>query len=234
MTVVKICGITNLDDARCATVAGADLLGFIFYAVSPRYITPRDAGHIASALHAEFAAQRPRLVGVFVDTPVDAIRRAMHEAHLDLVQLHGAESPSTVTDLHPAAFKALRPRSLPEAQAALQTYAGVWTTNKKDALIPHLLIDAYHPQQKGGTGARTDTAIAHWLAARCRMMLAGGLSPHNVASAIADIHPWGVDVSSGVERATGRKDHDQIHAFVRAVRTAEVHEALEPAARQGA
>ena len=221
MTVVKICGITNLDDARCATRAGADLLGFIFYPASTRYIAPRDAGQIADALHAEFDAQGPRLVGVFVDAPIETVRDVIDEAHLDLVQLHGSELPATVAALQPVAFKALRPRTLSEAQAEHQRYAGIWHAEQTNGTTPHLLIDAYDTQQKGGTGVRVDSRIAGWLAARCRLMLAGGLTPENVAEALAIIQPWGVDVSSGVERAKGLKDHARVHAFVQAVRKAE-------------
>jgi phosphoribosylanthranilate isomerase len=221
MTIVKICGITNLDDARCAAHAGADLLGFIFYPASSRYIAPSDAGRIADALRAEFGAQRPRLVGVFVDAPVQLVRGVIAEAHLDLAQLHGSESPPTVAALQPAAFKALRPRTLPEAQAELQRYAGLWAADQANGAAPHLLVDAYDSQQKGGTGVRADTSIARWLATRCRLLLAGGLTPENVAEALAIIEPWGVDVSSGVERAKGFKDHGRVCAFVQAVRAAE-------------
>jgi phosphoribosylanthranilate isomerase len=221
MTVVKICGITHPDDARCAVRAGADLLGFIFYPASPRYVAPPDAGRIVDTLLAEFGDHRPLVVGVFVDASVEAVRSVIHEAHLDLVQLHGTEPPSTVDALHPVAFKAIRPRTLQEAQAALQTYARMETGHQGSDTLPRLLVDTYHPYEKGGTGEKVDLTIARWLAARCPIILAGGLSPENVGVALADIRPWGVDVSSGVERAKGLKDHERLRAFVQAVRIAE-------------
>ena len=147
---------------------------------------------------------------------------------LDLVQLHGTEPASTVAALQPVAFKAVRPRNLPEAQEAFQTYAGGWASRQDSGSMPHLLVDAYHHEQKGGTGARAETHAARWLAARCRMMLAGGLDPDNIAAAIETFHPWGVDVSSGVERAKGLKDHARVYAFVQAVRTMEENSAFAP------
>jgi phosphoribosylanthranilate isomerase len=228
MTVVKICGITNIDDARCASLAGADLLGFIFYPASPRYLAPRDAGRIATALHTEFGVDRPRLVGVFVDAPLPLIHLVIQAARLDLVQLHGTEPASTVAALQPVAFKAVRPRNLPDAQEALQAYAGVWSRHRNNENMPHLLVDAYHHEQRGGTGAKAEINAVHWLAARCRIMLAGGLDPDNIAEAIETLHPWGVDVSSGVERAKGLKDHDRLFAFVQTVRAMEENSALAP------
>lgn len=229
MTRIKICGITNLDDARCAAAAGADFLGFIFYPQSPRYIAPRTAAAIAIALRAELGLARPRLAGIFVDAPVDVIRDTFDQVKLDLIQLHGEEPPSTVASLQPFAVKALRPHSLEGAASALWDYARISAASSGSVLDdrPQLLIDAYHPLQKGGTGERADITIARWLAARCSIMLAGGLTPENVAGAIADVHPWGVDVSSGVEQQKGLKDHTRVRAFVQAVRYAEKDEALD-------
>jgi len=223
MVCVKICGITNLEDARCAAEAGADFLGFIFYPKSPRYIAPEQAGKIAQAIRAEFAKQAPRFVGVFVDEPVDAARTVIKIAGLDLVQLHGSETPDDVTALSPYAFKALRPQTLAEVQ---QAYAEFLTAGRRPSTVyrlpstPDLLVDAYHPQQMGGTGQVADLKIARWLAEHCRLLLAGGLTPDNVADAIIQVHPWGVDVSSGVEATKGKKDHAKIRDFVVQARTA--------------
>jgi len=213
VTYVKICGITHLEDARCAASAGADFLGFILYPKSPRYIAPEAAGEIVQAIRAEFGAA-PRCVGVFVDEPVDAVRAAIETVHLDLAQLHGAETPDVVAALAPRAFKALRPQTLAEAQKAFASYG----PPSAPSTAPALLVDAYHPQQMGGTGQVADLEIARWLAERCRLLLAGGLTPDNVADAIAQVRPWGVDVASGVEVSKGKKDHAKVREFIEAVR----------------
>lgn len=219
MTQIKICGLTTLTDARCAAEAGADFLGFIFYPGSPRYIAPSQARQIADSLRATMSSLCPRLVGVFVDAPVEQVRTIAATAQLDLAQLHGSEPPAVVSALQPFAFKALRPRTLAEARVALNTYSPSWSGQAETS--PQLLIDAYHPVQKGGTGEQASLDVARWLAPRCRLMLAGGLTPENVAAAIADLRPWGVDVSSGVESTQGVKHHDRVRAFVAAVRTAD-------------
>ena len=229
MVYVKICGITNLEDARCAAEAGADFLGFIFYPPSPRYVTPEQAGDIIQAIHAEFGEAVPRCVGVFVDAPADAVRAIIATAGLDLAQLHGAETPAEVAALAPYAFKALRPQTLVEVQEAVENYLTAMPFSPPSTVArrfaprlpstPELLIDAYHPQQKGGTGLAVDVTIARWLAERCRLLLAGGLTPENVTDAIAQVHPWGVDVSSGVEATKGKKDHAKIKAFVEAAKS---------------
>ncbi len=222
MTRVKICGITNIEDARCAASAGADMLGFIFYPRSARYVTPAQAGEITRALQAEFGAAAPRIVGVFVDTPVNQITEMAATAGLDLAQLHGAETPEMVhalcvRTLRVRAFKAIRARTLEEARAALEEYDGHPDGCDRNDM-PSLLIDAYHPQERGGTGLRADVATAQWLSRRCRLLLAGGLTPENVSEAITLIKPWGVDVSSGVEVTKGIKDHTLVRTFIAAAR----------------
>ncbi|HNT73420.1 MAG TPA: phosphoribosylanthranilate isomerase [Anaerolineae bacterium] len=219
MVYVKICGITNLEDARVATAAGADFLGFIFYPPSPRYIAPEPAGEIVRAIRAEFGDVAPRCVGVFVDEPMDAVRAAIAAASVDLAQLHGAETPGMVMALAPHAFKALRPQTLTEAQENFAVYRLPPTVYRLPS-TPDLLVDAYHPQQMGGTGQVTDLEMARWLAERCRLLLAGGLTPDNVADAVAQVRPWGVDVSSGVEAAKGKKDHAKVRVFIRAAKNA--------------
>jgi phosphoribosylanthranilate isomerase len=223
MIYVKICGITNLEDARCAAEAGADFLGFNFYPPSPRYITPEQAGDIIRAIHAEFGEAAPRCVGIFVDALVDVVRATIETARLDLVQLHGAETPADVTTLAPYAFKALRPQTFTEAQEALTHYLLSNVSPSPSTVYglpstPDLLVDAYHPQEKGGTGLVADVTIAHWLAERCRLLLAGGLTPENVADAIARVRPWGVDVASGVEATKGKKDHTKVKTFIEATK----------------
>lgn len=215
MTKVKICGLTNLADARCAARAGADYLGFIFYPPSPRYVPVHRVQEILTAIRAEFGPEAPQAVGVFVDTPIATVRDVMTEAGLDLVQLHGNESSGDLQRLQPYAFKALCPQTLADVQRAFHHYVG--TAPAIDAR-PHLLIDAYHPQKYGGTGETAELTLAQWLAPRCRLMLAGGLTPDNVVDAIHQIQPWGVDVASGVERTKGVKDPNLIWAFIHNVR----------------
>jgi phosphoribosylanthranilate isomerase len=219
MTRVKICGITNLKDGLAAAEAGADMLGFIFYPPSPRAIAPSDAGAITQAIRRTMGGgPRPCFVGVFVDARPAEVRRTLAAAHLDMVQLHGRESPKVVAQFGLRALKAIRPQTLVEAEDALAAYAPTFTQPPER---PNLLADAYHPTRPGGTGRRADVEIARALAQRCRLMLAGGLTPDNVRAAIDAVNPWGVDVSSGVERRPGVKDHAKVRAFIERVRSIE-------------
>ncbi len=218
MIYVKICGLTNLGDTYCAAQAGADFLGFIFYPPSPRYISAERAHEITQIINLEFGLSRPRFVGVFVDAPPDEVGRTIEVAGLDLAQLHGGESLNDLQTLAPRAFKALRPQTVDEALVGLETCRPVFSP---DSNLPELLVDTYHPVQYGGTGEQADLRIAQALSSRCRLLLAGGLDPDNVAQVIRQVRPWGVDVSSGVEAKKGKKDHGRIGAFVEAVRSSE-------------
>lgn len=203
---VKICGITNLEDALVAAHAGADFLGFICYPRSRRYITPEAAGRIIRALRE--AGEPITTVGVFVNASLEEIRCAMRVAGFDLAQLHGDEPPEMVRALGPRAYKGFRLRDEAGVEIAIG-YAHHSSTG------PHLLVDAYHPHAYGGTGLTVPLSLARAVAARVpRLMLAGGLTPDNVFDVVKAVRPWGVDVSSGVERAAGRKDHEKIRAFV--------------------
>ena len=210
---VKICGLTRLEDAIAAIEAGADLLGFIFYEKSPRYIEPEQARAIISELRRRFPVEprqpRYRLVGVFVNRPAAYIAAVMALAGLDWAQLSGDEPVIVLEQLQKRAYKAIRPRTYEEADAEASFYAAL---SPKQG--PRLLIDAYRPGEYGGTGQRADWAIAAQLARLRSILLAGGLNPDNVAEAVRTVRPWGVDVSSGVERAPGVKDHEAIRAFV--------------------
>lgn len=203
---VKICGITNLDDALCAADAGADMLGFIFYPPSPRSIGVRDACAIAQVLRARPA--RPQLIGVFVDESPEHMRHVLDEAGLDAAQLSGNESAEVVRTMQGRAYKVVR-----RAEQA-QEFA---TLLPADA-APQLLLEADHPTLYGGTGQRADDALAAQLARRFRILLAGGLTPDNVADAVRAAQPWGVDVASGVEASKGRKDHAKVRAFIDAAK----------------
>jgi phosphoribosylanthranilate isomerase len=227
MTRVKICGITNVDDARCAAEAGADFLGFVFYPPSPRCVTPERAAMIVRAIRRERGAEAPRFVGVFVNAPATGVRAILDGVGLDLAQLHGDEPPAEIRALHPRAFKALRPQTRAEAEAAVAAYGDAVPPAGAIA-APQFLVDAYHPAQFGGTGIPADLVVARSLAQRFRLLLAGGLTPETVGAAIAVVGPWGVDVSSGVERAKGVKDHARVRAFIQAVRAADAAGASGP------
>ncbi len=209
MTKVKICGITNLEDARAAAVAGADYLGFILYPASVRYLTAESLSAITSPLRQE--ANCPKLVGVFVDETADTMSQIMEQCSLDLAQLSGDEPPAFIGDpnspIYGRSYKALHPTSLVEAQADAE-----WFTAPGQ---PSLQLDTYHPTMRGGTGQTFDWTIAAKLAADTPgLMLAGGLNPDNVAEAIRMVRPYAVDVASGVEAQPGKKDHHKIKDFI--------------------
>lgn len=207
---IKICGITSYEDAHTACDAGADMLGFNFYPGSPRYISPQAAGRVIERLRA--AGAPVAMVGVFVDERAEAIRRVAEACSLDLVQLSGDEPPAVVEALKGKAFKALRPASLAEAEADAEWYGGVGVAE------PSFLLDSKRAGKYGGTGELGDLDVAAKLAESYRVLLAGGLTPENVADAVARVQPWGVDVASGVESAPGRKDAARVRQFVRAAR----------------
>lgn len=219
MTRVKICGVTTLDDAlRCAE-AGADLLGLNFYPPSPRYLPPERARLIAAGLRAVLGTACPALVGVFVNAEAAAIARILDEVGLDAAQLSGDEPPQTLAALDGRAFKALRPRDAATALDAARLFAA---HAPRDERLPALLVDAYHPQLYGGTGETAGQDVARAaLGAASRVMLAGGLTPDNVAGRVRALRPWGVDVASGVERAPGVKDAALVRAFIAAVKSAD-------------
>jgi indole-3-glycerol phosphate synthase/phosphoribosylanthranilate isomerase len=207
-TRVKICGITTRQDGLAAVDAGADMLGFNFYPRSKRYIPPEKCVRIVSAL-AQYTA-RVQLVGVFVNATRAEIEAIADDCHLDLVQLSGDEPPEFLHALGPRALKGIRPTSLEEAQADAARFAR--------SASPALLVDAYRPGEYGGTGYTGDWELAQKLAAQYPILLAGGLNPDNVAAAVAQVHPWGVDVASGVESSPGKKDAQKMTAFVAAAR----------------
>ncbi|MBV9923678.1 MAG: phosphoribosylanthranilate isomerase [Acidobacteria bacterium] len=203
MTHVKVCGITNLEDALAALDAGADMLGFNFYARSPRYVTPAAAREIVERLPAGATC-----VGVFVNEarPAD-VERIAREAGLGAAQLHGDETPEYCRSLRGLkTIKALRvgPNYGAETAAAFDTDA--------------VLLDAYVPGERGGTGHTFDWSLASQTRERvARLFLAGGLTPENVASAVAAVRPYAVDVCSGVETSPGRKSPELMRRFVKAV-----------------
>ncbi|MEY2844771.1 MAG: hypothetical protein RL076_317 [Chloroflexota bacterium] len=201
MTVVKICGISSPEHMLVAAAAGADYVGLVF-APSKRQVTVEQAQYLVKTLRD--AGYTTSVVGLFVNASADAIRAVVQACALDVVQLHGNEPYALVAALPSVpVWRAVRlAGSEDEAEWLAHTDARVT-----------LLVDAAVPGAYGGTGARADWQAAATLAQHRRVMLAGGLHPGNVATAIAQVRPWGVDVSSGVERA-GFKDNGLIAAFI--------------------
>ena len=202
MTKIKICGIKTLKDAQAAIDAGADYLGFNFYPKSVRFIEKSACAEITSMLKREHP--QVKLVGVFVNLPVDEVKDVLQTCHLDLAQLHGDETPEMFAQLVPHAFRAFR--GIPESNAGYE---------RSDA--PFMLIDAAVKGVYGGSGVTADWTAAAKLAQQYPLLLAGGLTPENVADAVRQVQPWGVDVASGVESAPGEKDAEKMKSFVRAI-----------------
>ena len=199
MTLVKICGITNLADALAAVDAGADALGFNFYPPSPRYIAP--------AIAREIIKQMPTHVlnvGVFVNEPSKTLLEIASETGITALQLHGDESPDYCSAL--AGYFVIKTLSARRV-------------NPKQALsynVSALMIDAGDRQTRGGTGRVVDWSLAAKLrAAVPKLFLAGGLSPANIEQAIIAVQPYAVDACSSLERAPGQKDHDKLRAFIK-------------------
>ena len=218
MVKVKICGLTRFDDALVALQAGADYLGFIFYPPSPRAISPEAAAPLISRLRAAFPPGpwplAPLFIGVFVNEPPAAAAAILDGCGLDLAQLSGDEPAADVNDpaspLFSRAYKALRLRTPDEAEAGAARFAA-----PPGGAGPRLLLDTPHGRLYGGTGEMGDWGLAAALAARLPgLMLAGGLTPDNVAVAVAAVRPFAVDVAGGVERAPGIKDAGLVRAFV--------------------
>lgn len=202
---IKICGITNQEDAEAAVAAGADALGFVFYAQSPRYIEPAVAKRII--------AQLPPFVlsiGVFVNHDQETIRNLVDECGLAFAQLHGDETPTFCESLGRPVLRALRLHDR-GSLLALAEYKGRMG-------VKGFVVDAYARDAYGGTGQTVDWSLAREVAHAAPILLAGGLTPGNVQEAIQHVHPYGVDISSGVEERPGKKDHEKIRAFTQAVR----------------
>ena len=202
---VKVCGITNAEDALDAVDAGADALGFIFYEKSPRYVVPAVAARIIAGLPPLITP-----VGVFVNEGLATVRSIMDTCGLAMAQLHGDESASYCLELARPAMKALRLKNR-GSLLALAEYQG-------RGGVRGFVLDTFSELAYGGTGQVTDWGLAAEVAKSTPILLAGGLTPENVTEAIRTVHPYGVDVSSGVESAPGKKDHVKVHAFLKAVR----------------
>jgi phosphoribosylanthranilate isomerase len=207
--LVKCCGLTRPEDVEVAVEVGVDYLGFVF-ASSPRQVDVAAAADMA--LESRRLGFTGGLVGVFVDAAPELLAEAAEKCDLDVLQLHGAESPDAV-----AAASALRPvwKALPVGADA--TSDGLLRDASRFPDVDAILLDTEVEGQAGGTGVAFDASVAAPLAATRHVVLAGGLTPENVAEAIRMVKPFGVDVSTGVESAPGIKNPDRMRAFMAAV-----------------
>lgn len=203
MTKIKICGITNEDDALFSAECGADFLGFIFVPSSPRYVEPEKAGAIARRLRE--GERSSKIVGVFQDASADYIREIRNIVGLDLAQLHGSEGEDDIRELGLPTIKALHiGDTLPDTHS---TPTAAW-----------LLFDTYDERRGGGTGRRFDWSVLAMYERSKPFFLSGGLTPDNVVAAISLVRPDAIDVASGVEVSPGVKDHDRVARLFERVR----------------
>ena len=200
---VKICGITRVEDALAAAAAGADAIGLVFYAKSPRAVSIEQARAIIAALPPFVAT-----VGLFVDIECDELQRILASVPLDLLQFHGDESPEQCESINRPYIKALRVKAGDDIAAQVNRYPGA----------KGILLDTYVEGVPGGTGEAFDWSLVPEGLSK-PVILAGGLHADNVASAVARVRPYAVDVSGGVEASKGIKDAEKIAAFIRAARS---------------
>jgi phosphoribosylanthranilate isomerase len=202
--IVKICGITNVEDGIAAARAGADALGFIFYQQSPRYVPIEKAAMVIRDLPAPIVK-----VGVFVDADEDTVYRAIRECGLNLLQFHGGESPEYCIQFGLMSMKAFQVRDAQSLSRLPDFKTDAW------------LLDAYSSDKLGGTGEKFNWDLAIEARKLGRpIFLAGGLTTDNVAEAVRQVEPYAVDVSSGVEASPGKKDHGKVRAFIDAAKVA--------------
>lgn len=202
-TRTKICGITRVEDALAAAEAGVDAIGLNFYPKSPRFVSAEKAAEIVSALPSFVTT-----VGLFVNPSSREVDEILDQVPLDLLQFHGDETPRFCALFSRPYLKALRVKPDTDVAALAQDYHD----------SRGLLLDAWHPEHFGGTGHTFDWKLIKPGERSSRIILAGGLTPANVAEAIRTVHPWAVDVSSGVEESPGIKSHSLMQAFISEVR----------------
>ena len=209
MTKIKICGVTNLDDAHAAVDAGADMLGVNFYRPSPRYITPDAARELINDLKGRSMAVE--IVGVFVNETVDSVIDVAMITGIDAVQLHGDESPSFCEELNT--------RDGLQVIKALRVNKEFKPHDAQQYPVAAIMLDAFHRTLRGGTGEKVDFNLARETRKLVpRLFLSGGLSPENVADAINQVGPDAVDACSLLESSPGKQDAARMRAFVAAVR----------------
>ena len=206
MTRIKICGITRVEDAQAVARNGADAIGLVFYERSPRHVTVQQAAQLAAALPPFIT-----VVGLFVNASAEAVREVLAQVSLDVLQFHGEESPEFCAQWSKPYLKAIRVKAGVDLVQCAARYAGA----------QGLLLDAFIEGTHGGTGESFDWAlIPHDLP--LPVILSGGLHAGNVAAAIAQVRPYAVDVSSGVEASKGIKDAAKVAAFVNEVKRVDV------------
>ncbi len=194
---VKICGITNLDDALDAIKYGADAVGFIFHKESPRYISPENASLIVQELPKHITK-----IGVFVDSPRREIEAVLRSSSLSAIQLHGDQHPEDCTGYDVAVIKAFR-----VGENFDLTQLGLFE-------VQAILLDTLRPGKPGGTGETFDWNVAVQAKQYGKLLLSGGLTAKNIEDAIRFVRPYGVDVSSGVEKSPGKKDPGKVREFI--------------------
>ncbi len=202
MTEIKICGITNLDDALAVAESGADALGFIFYSKSPRYVSPEKTKEIIENLPREITR-----VGVFVNHRAEEVKEIIEFCGLNLVQLHGNETPVYCRQFPVSILiRAFSPRTENDLQIL------------KDYPVRAVLVDAFDPRLYGGTGKTSNWELASKIKESHPLILSGGLNIDNIRAAIEIVSPHAVDINSGVESSPGKKDHDKVREIIKIVR----------------
>ena len=210
---IKVCGLTQVSDALACVEAGADWIGLNFHPASPRYIDPSAAAEIVAALPSSAEA-----VGLFVDRPPAEVAEVAERIGLRIIQLHGQEPPSDLLSFtHLQIIRAFRLGS-PEAIARMSAY--LQQAEELGRRPDGVLVDAFVAGVEGGTGKTIGADLLGLLPPLPRLILAGGLTPENVAERVFRVRPWMVDVASGVESSPGRKDPGRVSAFIQAVRSA--------------
>lgn len=209
-TRIKVCGITRCEDALAAAEAGADAIGLVFYPPSPRHVEIAQAVEVAACVPSFVTT-----VGLFVNADAETIAEVVDRVGIDLIQFHGNECPEYCTAQGRPWIRALRMKDDIDLAAEAARFGEA----------RGLLLDAYRPGVPGGTGASFDWARIP-AALSGRVILAGGLTPDNVAGAVSQVRPWAVDVSGGVESSPGIKDKQAIARFVEAVRTGDESRSL--------
>ena len=208
-TKLKVCGITDLADARFLAGEGVDYLGFIQHEESPRYIAPENVGEMLEWLYG------PKPVGVFVNKSARFVNETAETAGFELVQLHGTESPATCAEIERPVIKAIRVRhdaASDQLRALMEPYAEV---------VDYFLLDTHNSSTWGGTGESFNWRMARDLAGDFPIFLAGGIDADNVERAIHTMRPYAIDLSSSLESAPGQKSFDKIEAFLDAFNAAD-------------
>jgi phosphoribosylanthranilate isomerase len=205
MVYAKVCGITNVEDAQLAVEFGASAIGMVFWPESPRFVDPKKAAMVRSVLPPSVIP-----VGVFVDQSVSYVRRVAEIVHLGAIQLHGCES-----------YVYCQSIGLPIIRAVSVENGKLMTALSDVPETATVLLDAHDPVKKGGTGKSIDWEFARSVARSRKIILSGGLRPETVALGVKTVHPFGVDVSSGVEQYPGRKDPARLRSFFKALASVE-------------